>query len=74
MSKRTIRKATLLPDGNVEIVVDSRTTVIKPYSEDLHESWPDLERPKKTRKKRVSNDDAEGDAGSDTSGSGVHAS
>lgn len=54
------RSATLLEDGTVRIRADKFSSRIVPYSEDLHEKWPDLERPKKKRKRRVKKDDAEG--------------
>lgn len=62
------RSATLQEDGTVLLVADRNTERVVPYDESLHDAWPDLERPKKRRKRKVVEDDnSEGDAGLDVS-------
>jgi hypothetical protein len=65
------RYAKHLPNGMVEIRCDQFTIVVKPYDVSMHNDWPDLERPKKTRKKRVSKDDAKRDDESGVGGVGL---
>lgn len=73
MTKKFNRSATLREDGTVLICADKFTSKVVPYSESLHECWPDLERPKKKRRKRVKKDDAERNVESCADGIGVRA-
>ena len=51
------RRATLLPDGMIEICADQKTTVVRAVRDSDYADWPDLEKPKKRgRKKKVVTD------------------
>ena len=71
MDKKPKRSATLQKDGTVLIQADKFSSRVVPYNKALHDKWPDLERPKQKRRKKVKKDDAEGNVKSGDAGGGV---